>query len=64
MTESISAGDGKRVESVTSINGGDGVVDREGGLPDGQDDYDVQTVERVYRKLDMRIIPRKSLIQS
>lgn len=37
------------------------LVDQEHGI-NGPDDYDVEAVERVYRKIDRRIIPGTMLI--
>ncbi|KAL6857508.1 hypothetical protein ACO1O0_004945 [Amphichorda felina] len=47
VADSVAADDGKTISDV--------LIDQERGQR--PEDYDVQTVERVYRKLDLRIIP-------
>lgn len=62
-TDSIHAGHGKDVNETNeehgpaAMKGLDAVYAEEGPAGTQPEDYDIQTVERVYRKLDFRIIP-------
>jgi hypothetical protein len=66
-TDSIHAGHGKDVDETNeehgpaAMKGLDAVYAEEGPGGTQPEDYDIQTVERVYRKLDFRIIPGMSL---
>lgn len=62
-SDSIHAGHGKYVNETNeehgsaAMKGVDAVYAEQGPAGVQPEDYDIQTVERVYRKLDFRIIP-------
>lgn len=57
LQNEMPGGMSKHPSEIDEVRDAENMVGQGGPAEEPQEDYDIETVEKVYRKLDLRIIP-------